>query len=1256
MMDLFGKIIQKMAILLHKLRSQFSRLSFQLVAIVVFVAVVVGGSVGLAGINTSRNAIHQEVYQSSQAHADLAAQYAANYIAAIEAGVRSFAARPTVTQAVLADTPEQLRPELVQLIKIQTVLDSVGIMDARGILRVSGAANPQNLGTLSADRDYYKKVLATRQPYLGAPLKSRTTGNPVAPYAVPILDDQGQVKAILIAGISLSQLSGSIMKISYAPGARLSLLDTRNGGLILADADPTQLLAPVSGNDQAAQRVLTGGRGVMETKSSSGEADVVAFTPVAGLPWAVLILQPSQTAFTIIDIMNRQTATIVLLATLLVAIAGVLWMLRVTLPLQRLRIAAQGLAAGDQTRRVKFNQRNEIGDLGRSFDQMADVLVEKENQLRAYAADLEQRVIERTAALNESEAKYRSLFENAQVGMYRSALDGSAILDANQKLAEVTGYSIEELCAASATILWEDPAAWTDMLVGLRENEILSGFETEIKTKSGEIKNVLSSLRLYLQEGYLEGSLVDVTERKCAEQEILSLSLFPSENPNPVLRLDWDGTILYANEASQALLAEWGRESGQLAPESLKLIVSTAHEKGKSNSVDIPYGNRIFSFSIAPVPQASYVNLYGMDVTERKHAEEALQSLVIRHEALLAAVPEIVMEVNNDRVYTWANQAGLEFFGEAVLGQEAGAYFEGEQPTYQLVQPLFNGDKDTIYVESWQRRKDGQKRLLAWSCRTLRDGQGSVTGALSSARDITENREAQEALRESEERFRAIFERSTVGKSLTAPDGRLLKVNQAFADLIGYTIEEMQRLNFTQVTYPADIAVSQESIRALLAGEDEMFRFEKRYIHKTGKLVWADVGTTLIRDANGAPLYLITSISDITGRVRLENELKAVSRYTRSLIEASLDPLVTISPQGRITDVNIATEMATGKNRAELIGTDFSDYFTQPEKAREGYLRVYSEGQVRDYPLTIQHVSGRVTDVLYNATLYQNENGEVQGIFAAARDITERKRAEEEIWRLNQELEQRVRQRTAQLQVANQELEAFAYSVSHDLRAPLRALDGFSTVLLTNYTDKLDEQGRHYLDRLRIASQRMGQLIEDLLGLSRVTRSPLNHQPVDLSAMAHEIATDLQQRDPQRQVEFVIAEKMTAEADPDLLRIALQNLLDNAWKFTSPRPQARIEMGQIAAEDLGSLITEHSLSDTAQSAIYYVRDNGVGFDMAYADKLFTPFQRLHSMKEFPGTGIGLATVQRIIARHGGRAWAEAQVDKGATFYFALGGS
>ncbi len=288
--------------------------------------------------------------------------------------------------------------------------------------------------------------------------------------------------------------------------------------------------------------------------------------------------------------------------------------------------------------------------------------------------------------------------------------------------------------------------------------------------------------------------------------------------------------------------------------------------------------------------------------------------------------------------------------------------------------------------------------------------------------------------------------------------------------------------------------------------------------------------------------------------------------------------------------------------------------------------------------------------MLYNARVHQDSQGNVLCVFVSARDVSAQKQASQ--LKRNQRAlinmldeiateRAKVQQAKALVEAANADLESFAYSVAHDLRAPLRSMDGFSQALQEEHSSQLDEQGQEYLNRIRRASRTMGQLIDDLLGLSRVIRTDIHKERIDLSELAENICLELKKSQPDRPVEFKIAPGLLVSADQRLIKIALENLLGNAWKFTSRLPMATIELGA---------------NPINNQWVFFIRDNGAGFNMAYANKLFKPFQRLHSQKEFPGTGIGLATVERIIHRHDGKIWTEGAVGKGATFYFTLGES
>ncbi len=374
--------------------------------------------------------------------------------------------------------------------------------------------------------------------------------------------------------------------------------------------------------------------------------------------------------------------------------------------------------------------------------------------------------------------------------------------------------------------------------------------------------------------------------------------------------------------------------------------------------------------------------------------------------------------------------------------------------------------------------------------------------------------------------------------------------------------------------------------------------------------------------------------------VGLEDVLASRELF-RGILEIAADAVITVDADQSIILFNQGAERIFGWRADEIRGRRL-DLLLPPDAqaAHEGHVSHYRHSEAPARQMGERGtIRGRRKDGSVfpaEASISRIEIGGRMLFTAILRDVTAQREAEDAIRALNADL----RHRAALLEAANKELEAFSYSVSHDLRAPLRSISGFAEVLIEDYEDGLDHEGRDYLGRIRDASQRMAQLIDDLLDLSRLTRGELTRERIDLSLLACEIATELRKSQPERQAEFVIAPGMRVDGDPRLVRTLLSNLLGNAWKYTGKHASARIEVGRAAADENGA-------------AVHYVRDDGAGFDMAYADKLFGAFQRLHGMKDFPGTGVGLATVQRIVNKHGGRVWAESAVEQGATFYFTL---
>ena len=496
-----------------------------------------------------------------------------------------------------------------------------------------------------------------------------------------------------------------------------------------------------------------------------------------------------------------------------------------------------------------------------------------------------------------------------------------------------------------------------------------------------------------------------------------------------------------------------------------------------------------------------------------------------------------------------------------------------------------------------------------------------------------------QALRESEQRLQTVIENLSEGLVVSDLSGQLLNWNRAALEIHGFSsLDEclLKLPEFTSIFELSDLDgsvldIEQWPLPRIIRGESvRNLEVRIRRLDSDWSRVF-NYGGALVRETNGRVTAIVT-MSDITDRKRAEEALKEQSRIL------DLAPVLIRDIGGRIIFWNSGAEQMYGWSSEEAMGQTTHSLLKIefPRPLEEIKARLFADGHWEGELVHTKRSGERIV-VASHWVLHKNDHDEPKAILEVNNDITERREAEKEIRRLNEELEERVADRTAQLQAANKELEAFSYSVSHDLRAPLRHINGFSQALLEDYADKLDETGKGYLQEVRGASQEMAQLIDDVLQLARVTRTEMHREPVNMSEIAQNIIDDLRKGQDHSAV-VNIEEGLTTMGDKRLMQIVLGNLLGNAWKFTSRQKQAEIVFGQ---------------SKQNGDSFYFVRDNGAGFDMSYVGKLFGAFQRLHTAAEFEGTGIGLATVQRIVNRHGGRVWAEGKLNEGATFYFTL---
>lgn len=499
-----------------------------------------------------------------------------------------------------------------------------------------------------------------------------------------------------------------------------------------------------------------------------------------------------------------------------------------------------------------------------------------------------------------------------------------------------------------------------------------------------------------------------------------------------------------------------------------------------------------------------------------------------------------------------------------------------------------------------------------------------------------------------EEYFAAAFEFAPIGMALLDLQSRAVRVNHALCDMLGYTAQEQAGLGNEQVAHPDDVEEDFRMRALMLAGAFPSYQRDKRYIHRSGRLVWTHISCSLVHDDRGQPANFLLQVLDITDRQHAQARLRESEERFRDTFEQAALGIVHIGIDGRMQRVNGSFCRMLGATREELVGRPAPDVTADRGEGTREQVRALLAGEIPSYSVRrlLVRKSGDVFAVRASVTLVRPASGEPY-VISIIEDLTqheldqERIREQaEQLARANNELEARIRERTAALEESNRQLRAFAYSLAHDLRAPLASTDGFARQLEILLGEQLDERGRHYLQRIRAGAQSMSDLTDALLSLANLSQEPLQHGPVDLSAIARTWVAHARERDGTRRVQVEIADTPRVHGDARLLAALLGNLLDNAWKFSSRVEDARIAFGAQPGPD---------------GVEFFVTDNGAGFDAQYAGKLFHPFQRLHAAHEFRGTGMGLAIAQMIAQRHGGRVWAQARVGEGATFRFTLAG-
>lgn len=640
----------------------------------------------------------------------------------------------------------------------------------------------------------------------------------------------------------------------------------------------------------------------------------------------------------------------------------------------------------------------------------------------------------------------------------------------------------------------------------------------------------------------------------------------------------------------------------------------------------------IYDFPFIDTDGSKMILEMGLDITEQKQASEALReseqklNMVLESGETGAWDLDIILDtawrsLRHDQIFGYDSLLpdwGVKKFAEHIVPEDR-----------EMVKEAFETAKKTgsLFFECRIRRADNKVRWITAHGSVHYNEKGEAIRMMGTVNDITQQKKAQEVVRRSEATLKEAQRMAHIGNwELDIVENVLVWSDEIYRIFeVDQEKFEASYEAFLDAIHPEDREMVNEAYTKSLKNK-QPYEVDHRLLMKDGTVKYVHERCETFYDKDGKAIRSVGTVHDITERKMAEEVVRQAFEYNRSLIEASPDPLVAIGPDGKITDVNSATEKATGLSRLELIGTDFSDYFTEPDKARAGYRQAFREGIVQDYPLDLLHRDGSTISVLYNASVYWDEVGQAVGVFAAARDVTKRKKAEMALIKAFEDLER-----------SNLELEQFAYVASHDLQEPLRMVTSYVQLLQRRYQGKLDHDADEFIGYAIEGANRMKSLISDLLQISRVSTRGKDFELKKSDSMLDQAISNLGIALKETGAKIIRDELPEIFADEGQLVQVFQNLLANSIKFRrDENPEIRV-----SAEKDGNYWR------------FSVKDNGLGIESKYYDRIFVIFQRLYSREKYPGTGIGLAICKKIVERHGGQIWVESKPDEGSTFFFTI---